>query len=473
MVELVHAKGLVHRDLKPDNFLLGRQGTSTANEIHLVDFGMAKRYQDPKTQRHIPHNEKKPFLGTARYASINTHLGLEQSRRDDLETLYLVWLYFLRGSLPWQGMKAATNEEKRKRIGEKKQEITTGDLYAGFPEEFSKGLEYVRGLGFEDQPDYNHLQDLLSRVLPGGPIAASSSSFPFPCVLIHPSNEVRGQTHMVAAATRRTAAFFRDSGLSEQDINELRIIHISSTGASSRSQLTARNNDKLLSPGSFGISPLKLAVMQANQLPFPRPGRWVVENDSFFLLSWPLLFSGGELCLLVIERPTAGSSSPWRVCVDAVETEGDRHFAKSFRYIRDDDEGEKLLRTTTGIFLPHHLSWEIVSREGDYATRMSPLLIDIVLPRFIEWYGWLRLCYGQGYGVDAHLAWRNAEQINALTPKVELADGGPEMAFYHYGSDAEYNQLLAHAPDDPRLNSLAYVVPAARWRKRYVDPKLR
>ena len=165
MVEFVHAKGLVHRDLKPDNFLLGRQGTSTANEIHLVDFGMAKRYRDPKTQRHIPHNEKKSFSGTARYASINTHLGLEQSRRDDLETLYHMWLYFLRGSLPWQGMKAATNEEKRKRIGEKKQEITTDDLYAGFPEEFSKGLEYVRGLGFEDQPDYNHLQDLLSRVL--------------------------------------------------------------------------------------------------------------------------------------------------------------------------------------------------------------------------------------------------------------------------------------------------------------------
>ncbi len=165
MVEFVHAKGLVHRDLKPENFLLGRGGTPTANEIHLVDFGMAKRYRDPKTQKHIPHNEKKSFLGTARYASINTHLGQEQSRRDDLETLYHVWLYFLRGSLPWQGIKAATNEEKRKRIGEKKQETTTGDLCAGFPEEFSKGLEYVRGLGFEDQPDYNHLQDLLSRVL--------------------------------------------------------------------------------------------------------------------------------------------------------------------------------------------------------------------------------------------------------------------------------------------------------------------
>jgi serine/threonine protein kinase len=165
VVEFVHAKGLVHRDLKPENFLIGRQGTPAANDVHLVDFGMAKRYQDPKTQKHIPHNEKKSFLGTARYASINTHLGQEQSRRDDLETLYYVWLYFLRGNLPWQGMNATTDEEKRKRIGEKKQETTTSDLCAGFPEGFSKGLEHVRSLGFEDQPDYNRLQNLLSGVL--------------------------------------------------------------------------------------------------------------------------------------------------------------------------------------------------------------------------------------------------------------------------------------------------------------------
>ncbi len=165
MVESVHAKGVVHRDLKPENFLLGRRGTPTANEIHLVDFGMAKRYQDPETKKHIPYNEKKSFSGTARYASANTHLGLEQSRRDDLETLYYICLFFLRGDLPWQGTKGATNEEKRKRIGEKKQETTTGDLCAGFPEGFSKGLEYVRGLGFKDQPDYNRLQGLLSGVL--------------------------------------------------------------------------------------------------------------------------------------------------------------------------------------------------------------------------------------------------------------------------------------------------------------------
>ncbi len=132
MVELVHAKGIVYRDLKPENFLLGRPGTSAANKIHLIDFGMAKPYRDPNTQKHIPYREKRPLLGTARYMRINTHLGQDQSRRDDLEALCYVWLYFLRGGLPWQGTKASTNKKKHTRIGEKKQQATIDDLCAGF-----------------------------------------------------------------------------------------------------------------------------------------------------------------------------------------------------------------------------------------------------------------------------------------------------------------------------------------------------
>ncbi|KAJ4307311.1 Palmitoylated plasma membrane-bound casein kinase [Collariella sp. IMI 366227] len=164
-VELIHAKGIIHRDLKPENFLLGRPETSAADQIHPIDFGMAKHYRNPKTQKHIPDREMRPLLGTARYMSINTHLGREQSRRDDLEALCYVWLYFLRGSLPWQGMKASTNTKSYTQIGEKKQQTTIDDLCAGFPEEFAECVRYVRGLNFEDQPDYRHLQDLLSQVL--------------------------------------------------------------------------------------------------------------------------------------------------------------------------------------------------------------------------------------------------------------------------------------------------------------------
>ncbi|KAI9829355.1 MAG: casein kinase I [Phylliscum demangeonii] len=164
-VQTIHEKNLIYRDIKPDNFLIGRPGTKTANVIHVVDFGMAKQYRDPKTKQHIPYRERKSLSGTARYMSINTHLGREQSRRDDLEALGHVFMYFLRGGLPWQGLKAATNKQKYEKIGEKKQTTAIKDLCDNFPEEFNKYLSYVRNLGFEDTPDYDYLRDLFTQAL--------------------------------------------------------------------------------------------------------------------------------------------------------------------------------------------------------------------------------------------------------------------------------------------------------------------
>lgn len=164
-VQTIHEKNLIYRDIKPDNFLIGRPNTRAVNIIHVVDFGMAKQYRDPKTKQHIPYRERKSLSGTARYMSINTHLGREQSRRDDLEALGHVFMYFLRGGLPWQGLKAATNKQKYEKIGEKKQTTPIKDLCEGFPEEFNKYLSYVRNLGFEDTPDYDYLRDLFTQVL--------------------------------------------------------------------------------------------------------------------------------------------------------------------------------------------------------------------------------------------------------------------------------------------------------------------
>ncbi|CEJ80235.1 Putative Serine/threonine protein kinase Cki1 [[Torrubiella] hemipterigena] len=164
-VQTIHERNLIYRDIKPDNFLIGRPGTKASSVIHVVDFGMAKQYRDPKTKQHIPYRERKSLSGTARYMSINTHLGREQSRRDDLEALGHVFMYFLRGGLPWQGLKAATNKQKYEKIGEKKQTTAIKDLCEGFPEEFNKYLTYVRNLGFEDTPDYDYLRELFTQAL--------------------------------------------------------------------------------------------------------------------------------------------------------------------------------------------------------------------------------------------------------------------------------------------------------------------
>mmetsp|Transcript_15929 Transcript_15929/g.45363 ORF Transcript_15929/g.45363 Transcript_15929/m.45363 type:complete len:319 (-) Transcript_15929:574-1530(-) len=126
----------------------------------MIDFGLAKKYRDPKTHQHIPYRENKNLTGTARYASINAHLGIEQSRRDDLEAVGYVMMYFCRGSLPWQGIKANTKQEKYHKIMEKKMSTPVEVLCKGYPAEFSTYLNYCRALRFEDRPDYAYLRRL-------------------------------------------------------------------------------------------------------------------------------------------------------------------------------------------------------------------------------------------------------------------------------------------------------------------------
>lgn len=155
-VEYVHNRSFIHRDIKPDNFLMGLG--KRANQVNIIDFGLAKKYRDPKTHVHIPYCEHKNLTGTARYASVNTHMGIEQSRRDDLESLGYVFMYFLRGSLPWQGLQAATKKQKYEKISEKKMKTPFEVLCKGFPQEFVTYFNYVRSLRFDEKPDYAFLR---------------------------------------------------------------------------------------------------------------------------------------------------------------------------------------------------------------------------------------------------------------------------------------------------------------------------
>jgi casein kinase 1 len=161
-IEYVHHRSYLHRDIKPDNFLLGLG--SKANTVFVIDFGLSKRYKDSRSNAHIPYRDGKSLTGTARYASLNTSLGVEQSRRDDMECLLNVFVYLLKGSLPWQGLPGNTKNEKYRNIMEKKMTTNPEILCSGLPSEFVTFLNYTRALRFEDRPDYNYLRRILNEV---------------------------------------------------------------------------------------------------------------------------------------------------------------------------------------------------------------------------------------------------------------------------------------------------------------------
>ena len=158
----IQSLDFIHRDIKPDNFLIGNKNAAL---VYLIDFGLAKRFRNPKTGQHIPWKEGKNLTGTARYASLNTHLGYEQSRRDDLEGLAYVILYFLKGKLPWQGLEAKTKKEKYDKIKAKKRDTPIEDLCAKLPKEFVKYLNYCRSLNFEDKPCISDLKRLFKKLI--------------------------------------------------------------------------------------------------------------------------------------------------------------------------------------------------------------------------------------------------------------------------------------------------------------------
>ena len=159
-LEFLHSKHFIHRDLKPDNILIGIGKTSY--RIFLIDFGLAKKFT--KNGEHRSFKEQKEYVGTPRFSSLNSHLGYELSRRDDLESFGYILVYFLRGFLPWQNLKAKDKNEKHEKIRELKRKIKIEDLCSGLPVEFEEYLNYCRGLQFDEEPDYNLLKEKFRRL---------------------------------------------------------------------------------------------------------------------------------------------------------------------------------------------------------------------------------------------------------------------------------------------------------------------
>ena len=162
-IQYIHSKNYIHRDIKPDNFMTGR-GTNE-KKIYIIDFGLAKKFYSVSKGQHIKFITGKHLIGTARYCGRNAHRGFEQGRRDDIESIGYVLMYFLLGQLPWQGLKVKKNEDQFEKIAQKKYTTSFEELTAGQPEEFLLYFKHVDNLEFEDKPNYVYLIGLFQNII--------------------------------------------------------------------------------------------------------------------------------------------------------------------------------------------------------------------------------------------------------------------------------------------------------------------
>ena len=164
-LKLIHEKGIIHRDMKPENLCIGYKGKE--KNIYLIDFGLSKIIinNDKKNQYLLNIKREKIVIGTVRYISMNAHLGNEQYKKDDLESLAYMMIYFIKGELPWQNLKAKSRKEKYSKIYQKKKQTVNSELCNFLPDEIKTFLSYIINLNQKQNPDYAKLMNLISNLM--------------------------------------------------------------------------------------------------------------------------------------------------------------------------------------------------------------------------------------------------------------------------------------------------------------------
>ena len=161
-IQWVHSRKIIHRDIKPDNFLIGLNDPYL---IYLIDFGLSKKYQSTKTGKHILISELKKFTGSILFSSINSLKLLEQSRRDDLESIGYMLIYLMKGNLPWQKIKVENKKESYLKVAQIKKYYTPEKLCRDLPKEMVQYMKYVKNLKFEEEPNYAYLRNLFVQMM--------------------------------------------------------------------------------------------------------------------------------------------------------------------------------------------------------------------------------------------------------------------------------------------------------------------